>query len=110
MSDRFTIKRGLQGGAIFEKYDRADGHGKNGQVKMASCLGRSVKVGGKNWNRGSLIDFLNTQNEIVKLGRLKKGILGLGGAKNNQVCAAFRLIFEQTKPKIKNDNNKSQNL
>jgi hypothetical protein len=65
------------------------GHGKEGQIKKASWYERSVSIGKTKLNKGSLIDFLNTQLPEAK--KLKK--TWFLASPNRKVIAAFDELY-----------------
>lgn len=84
--------------AIFDKSKGAKGV--NGDIKKASFFGQSIKVKGRNTagdekviklNKGSLIDFLNTQ--LGKDDQLKKG--WFIHASDEKVLAAYEKVFSK---------------
>lgn len=102
MSNRLTI--GING--RFQDYTGENGHGKAGQIKKASWLGKTISLKGKDasgqssemtLNRGSLIDYINA-NQASNAAPLKKGFLGIGGSSNEEVSKVFdQMISEKTK-------------
>ncbi len=89
MANRVVVQKG-----VFHDYIGTGGHGVTGQIKTASWFSRSISINGRNLNRGSLIDFLNTQ--LPADSKLKKGwFFGFfGGSSDKKIRDTFSRIIQ----------------
>ena len=94
---RFIIKK-MDNKFIFYS-SNVKGKGKDGYIKGATWLGKSITISGTSLNKGSLIDRLNTL-EAEPNKKLKKGwFFGYGAAKDSKVKEAMsRLIPDLVLP------------
>lgn len=100
--DRIHINRSSSGDPIFEDPSSPNGRGKDGDVKKETFFGQSIEVTGKDkqgniqaikLNKGSLIDYLNTELEIRGEKKLEKGWFIHAG--DDKVLTAYRKIFSK---------------
>lgn len=91
MFNRVIIQNG-----IFQDFLGFGGHGRTGQIKKASWLSRSISINGQKLNKGSLIDFLNSQLSADK--QLKKGwFFGFfGGSSDKKVREIFNRVVKSS--------------
>jgi hypothetical protein len=90
---RITIRNG-DFGPEFTEYEEEGGRGRDGQVKVGTCLGRNIEIVGTELNVGSLLDLLNPQ--VASSERLEKGwFFGYGGPDDEAITALFHTVFPE---------------
>jgi TPR repeat protein len=101
MSERFTITKGEQLFKAYEPIEGVDACGKNGQIKGATCCGRTIELRGQDLNRGSAIDFLREQVLVYNLEHAEaplelpeKGwFFGYCGTSTKNIKTIFNILY-----------------
>ena len=102
---RMTITKSANGLPDYHLYKGNKGRGAQGNVKISLFYEKSLKIQTYAFNKGSLIEYINSKNGNKKL---KKGILGFfGGTSDAKVKDAFNQLFppvgSRSDPKITSD-------
>lgn len=75
-------------------FEGENGKGETGQVKKGSLFGRSIKIGDKKLNRGSLIDYIN-KNQADYMPKLKKGFLGIRASSDDEIIERLDSVLSK---------------
>lgn len=91
--NRMTVTKGANGLPHFEIFKDKRNAVDRSDVKIALFYEKSIKIDNYKFNKGSIIDYINSKNGNKKL---KKGFFGFfGGSSDSKVRAAFAQLFIQ---------------